>query len=146
MRQENKDKLKGAMDQVKHNGQTLVDKAVETKDEAKVEVKKQAEIQKDAVTSQVRDVDQALRQTAQSVDNPALERQIVGLANQVERVASTLESAEIDDMIVSVEKFSRTNPVLFMTGSFAIGLMAARFLRATSHESSLPASRRYLNN
>ena len=134
MNQDKQDLAKTAVNQAKQAKRNIVDKAIETKEVAKVELLKTVDQQKDAATSQVRDIDQALRITAQSVGNPALERQITHLADRVGRAASTLEATEIDDVIASANEFSRANPVIFMTGSFALGLMAARFLRATSEQ------------
>ena len=54
------------------------------------------------------------------------------VAGEVDRLASTLEKTEFDDLIVSVDRFSRQNTTLFLAGSFALGMAAARFLRSSA--------------
>lgn len=51
-------------------------------------------------------------------------------AAQVERVSSYLESGSPREMMSDLERTARDNPALFVGGSFALGLLAGRFLRA----------------
>lgn len=129
---EKKQILKEAVEQAKITGASLATKASETAVEAKHEARKQLENQKGEVVRQISGVNEALRHTAQSIDNPNLGEQLDKLADQVERAADRLEHAELEDIVVAAEDFSRSQPVMFLTGSFLAGMMVARFLRATS--------------
>lgn len=54
------------------------------------------------------------------------------LAGQVEKFSSYIEDKEIRELIRDVEQFARRNPVLFVSGAFALGVVAARFLKSSS--------------
>lgn len=129
---EKKPILTEAVEQAKITGANLATKASETVVEVKDEARKQLENQKGEVVRQISGVNEALRQTAQSLDNPSLGEHLDKLANQVERAADRLEQAELEDIVVAAEDFSRSQPMMFLTGSFLAGLMLARFMRATS--------------
>lgn len=127
---DNKEILSEAVEQAKQAGTTLARRAGETAREAKTEARKHIEQQKGEVVRQISGVNEAIRQTAESVENPTLERQMMKLAEQVERAADSLDQAELEDVVVAAENFSRSQPLIFLTGSFLAGLMLARFLRA----------------
>ena len=130
---EKKEILKEAVEQAKITGASLATKASETAVEAKHEAIKQLENQKGEVVRQICGVNEALRQTAQSLENPNLGEQLDKLADQVERAADRLEQAELEDIVIAAEDFSRSQPTMFLTASFLTGLMLARFMRATKN-------------
>jgi len=55
-------------------------------------------------------------------------------ANQIDGFATYLQGQNVGDMIDQVEQFGREQPVLFVGGAFALGLFAARFLKASRPE------------
>jgi ElaB/YqjD/DUF883 family membrane-anchored ribosome-binding protein len=55
-------------------------------------------------------------------------------AEQIDSLASYLQSQNVNDMIDRVERFGREQPMLFVGGAFAFGLVAARFLKASRPE------------
>lgn len=118
----------------------LAEKASETATDAKEAVYEQAENQKQTVVNEINGVNTALRKTAGNLENPPLEDKILDLADQVEKTAERLESAEVEEVVEAVEDFSRTQPLAFMTASFAVGLLAGRFLNATSPSPTHPSS------
>ena len=80
----------------------------------------------------VRSVAQELR--SQGKDTPAnLAEQV---ADQADRVGDYLKGASGDRILRDVEDFARRQPMLVAAGAFAFGLVASRFLKASS-------SRRY---
>lgn len=129
--QGSKELLREAVDQAKLATNSLASKASETAVEAKHEARRQIEAQKTEVVRQIGGVNEALRTTAASVENPRLGHQLHRLADQVEHAADKLEHAELEDMVHAAEDFSRSQPLIFLTGSFMAGLLVSRFLRAT---------------
>jgi hypothetical protein len=126
---------------VQEAGRQLVDQASTAAEAGKQEAVNFLEEQKDEAANKVRDLDHALRLTAEKVDNPGMGRMIESLAGEVDRLANTLETTEYADMLRAAERLSRQNTTLFMAGSFAIGLAAARFIRSSArHADPIPAS------
>jgi hypothetical protein len=52
-------------------------------------------------------------------------------ADQVDRISSYLRDKDLDQIVGDVERFARQNPATFIGGAFALGLLAARFLKST---------------
>jgi hypothetical protein len=52
-------------------------------------------------------------------------------AEQVERLAEYLGQRDVTEMMDQVEDFARRQPVLFVGGAFAIGVLGARFLNSS---------------
>ncbi len=50
---------------------------------------------------------------------------------QVQRFADYLQNADPRQMMTGAEQFARRQPVLFLGGAFALGILAARFLKST---------------
>ncbi len=54
------------------------------------------------------------------------------LAGQVEQVSKYFERKDIREIVRDVEGFARRNPAIFIGGAFALGIVAARFLKSSS--------------
>jgi hypothetical protein len=54
------------------------------------------------------------------------------LAQQVEQISKYFERNDVRAMIGDVEDFARRNPAVFIGGAFALGLLAARFLKSSN--------------
>lgn len=80
-------------------------------------------------------VAQALRQTGQHLredaSQPALGRFADTGAQQVERLGGYLRQHDATELMTEVETYARRNPLTFAGGAFTLGLLAARFFRAT---------------
>src|SRR5262245_47784215 len=76
-----------------------------------------------------------LRQSGQSIQGEKtavpLPQYLNNAADGINRVASYLESKSVGDMVGEVERFARNQPVLFLGGSFVLGLLAVRFLKSS---------------
>jgi hypothetical protein len=66
------------------------------------------------------------------------------LSDYVSRAADGLESAtsyfrdkDLGEIVDDVERFARREPALFIGGAFALGLLAARFLKSSSRRQQL---------
>lgn len=53
------------------------------------------------------------------------------LAGQIEQVADYLDKKDLGDMAHDVQDFARRNPVVFLGGAFAAGILLARFLKSS---------------
>lgn len=51
-------------------------------------------------------------------------------AQKIEQVANYFERKDVRAMYNDIENFARRNPAMFIGGAFAIGLLAARFLKS----------------
>lgn len=94
--------------------------------------------QKDRAAETIGAVAQALRQSGEGMRDQ--QPQIAALADQaaqrVEGISTFVRDREVGDMIGEAERFARREPLMFLGGAFAVGFLAARFLKATSPQSS----------
>lgn len=124
--------------EVQEAGRQLAQQAMQAAETGKREVAQYLEERKGEAVDTVRDLDQVLRQTAQSIENPGMGRLVESLAGEVERLAEVLESTGYDEVVASAHRLARQSPTLFLAGSFALGMAAARFLRSSARHSSHP--------
>jgi ElaB/YqjD/DUF883 family membrane-anchored ribosome-binding protein len=52
-------------------------------------------------------------------------------AERIERAAKYLDMNEVDDLVRRTETWARQNPAMFLGGAFVLGLLGARFLKAS---------------
>ncbi len=102
---------------------------------------------KDMVTSQVthqqeksagdlKDVAKALRQTTEHLDGNMVSPYVGKAADQLERLSQYLRTTNLSEVKGSLEGFARREPLLFMGGAFVLGILGARFLKSSAHEST----------
>ncbi|CAN5182411.1 hypothetical protein BH20ACI1_BH20ACI1_13410 [soil metagenome] len=65
------------------------------------------------------------------------------LADKVEGFSSYLDDRNLSEMMRDVEDFAHRNPALFLGGAFALGVVAARFLKSSSSNQALMRRQRY---
>ena len=68
--------------------------------------------------------------------NDGASRAIERAAEGVERFASYLQEANVDDVVEQVHEFARRQPAAFIGGAFALGFLASRFIKATSDDTT----------
>jgi hypothetical protein len=133
----------GATDQVQDKAQEIAGqargKAQEAADQAGTRLRDevnqrstQAGERISSTGSDLRSVGQELRK--QGKDTPA--RMADQAADRVERVGSYLAKSDGDRILNDVEDFGRRQPLAVLAGGMVLGIVAARFLKASS-------SRRY---
>jgi hypothetical protein len=61
-------------------------------------------------------------------------------AEQVQRAASYLRGKDVDQLVDEAERFARRQPVVFVSGAFALGLVAARFLKSSGQRAGPDAA------
>jgi hypothetical protein len=82
----------------------------------------------------------ALHGVAQSLLNGTGEapqgasRYVREAGEQVQRAADWLDQADAQQITRSAEEFARRQPALFIGGAFALGLVAARFIKSSSRK------------
>ena len=103
-------------------------------DQAAEQVTSRLDMGKDYVAETVTGVAQALRQTGQHLREegaqPALATYADRGAEQVERFGGYLSQRDTSQIVTDLEGFARRQPMVFAAGSFALGMLAVRFLRS----------------
>jgi len=124
-------KVQQAASAVKDQAQEKVGQVAE---QAKQQATSRVESQKERAVDSLGSVAQAIRQTGQELrqqDQVAIGQYADKAAEQVERLASYLRRHDVGELIEETERFARRRPGLFLGGGFALGLVAARFLKSS---------------
>lgn len=59
------------------------------------------------------------------------------LSEQVEKISGYLERQDLRGLMSDLESFARRNPAIFLGGAFALGILAARFLKSSNPNQAL---------
>ena len=95
--------------------------------------------QKANLATGITSVADSIRQIGENLRNDGGNNQIASLAGkygdtlaeQVERFSHYVEESDLKEVARDVEQFARRNPALFVGGAFALGVLAARFLKSS---------------
>ena len=90
--------------------------------------------QKDAASGSLNTVAHAFRQTGEQLrdnDQAGIADYVERAAGQVEHFAGYLSKRDIRGLARDTEAFARREPALFLSGAFALGIFAARFLKSS---------------
>jgi hypothetical protein len=74
----------------------------------------------------------ALRQTGEQLEGNVASPFVSKAADRLDRVSELLDSADPTELVRSVEQFARREPLLFLGGAFALGIVGARFLKSSA--------------
>jgi len=130
--------------QAKQQAQQVVEKtqqkAGEVMDQARAEVRSRVDDQKssaadtlDEVARTVRSSGQHMRQEANGQGvAPKIAEVADSAADAVQHVSQYLRDTNVDEMVGQVEGFARHQPAVFLGSAFALGFLAARFLKSSS--------------
>jgi len=91
--------------------------------------------QKERATAGLGSVADAVRQTGRQLRDQrhdAVAEMVEGAAAQLERFSNHLKDRNLDDLVNDAQRLARQQPALFIGSSFAAGLLAARFIKASS--------------
>lgn len=119
----------GVLDQAKHAAQTLMGQTRE-------EIGSQLLSRKDEVVDRAQTVAGVIREAGEKLgedEGGLLTDYASQAADQVERLSSYVRSRNIGELIQDAHDFARKEPAMFLGGSFALGLFAARFLKSSAH-------------
>ena len=89
--------------------------------------------QKDKAASTLESVALSLRESGESLrqDQPQIASLTDQAARRVEDISSYVREHDIKDFVGEAERLARREPLLFLGGAFALGFVAARFLKAS---------------
>jgi hypothetical protein len=108
--------------------------ATEAKNKAGEQVRSSLDKGRSRAAETLHEVARTLMGTSDQGDNPAAPY-MSRAGEQVRRAADYLQNADMRQMVSSTEQFARRQPALFLGSAFAIGVLAARFLKSTRSES-----------
>jgi ElaB/YqjD/DUF883 family membrane-anchored ribosome-binding protein len=98
----------------------------------------QANAQMTRAASLLNGVAQSIHQTGDSMRDE--QPQIASIADQaatrVEGISDYLRNRDFNDVVRDAESYARREPLLFLGAAFAVGFIAARFLKASAPQSS----------
>jgi len=132
-----------AMDAAKDTARTLVDQAKSTAGTAYEAVTDKAtskiEEQKATVAGGLTSVAESVRSLSSNLNqapdhNPLADytaQYADTAAQKLEQVARYFERTDVKGMARDIEGFARRNPAIFLGGAFALGMLAARFIKST---------------
>ena len=83
-------------------------------------------------------VAKALHRTSEDLADTMAAPYVERAAAALDRMSGSVRNANIRDIVDATERFARKDPVLFVGGAFAIGLIAARFLKSSARATERP--------
>ena len=118
------------LDQAREKAQRLVNNVQER---AVEQVQARFDAGKTRAADSLSSVAQTLRSTTQNfaTDQDGIGRYINEAADRVDNLAHYLHDRELTDIVDQVEHFARRQPVAFLGGAFALGVLGARFLKSS---------------
>jgi hypothetical protein len=126
-------------EQVQQKASQVMDQAQsqakEMASQAQQQAKSMLSTRKDQTTEQLDHLAQAFRQTGEQLrdqDGETVAAYTERMASQIDRLANYLDDKSIDEILDDTENFARRQPELFLGAAFAVGLLAARFLKSSS--------------
>ena len=115
-------------------------------DQAKGQINSQLDTQKSRAAQSLTSVAQALRTTSQQLrggEQEPIAHVTEQAAGVMDNVSTYLRDARVEDMVADVEGFARRQPALFFGGAFALGFLAARFLKSSGNSHNGGSNRGY---
>ncbi len=78
----------------------------------------------------------ALRESTKELKDNMVAPYIEKAADQIDRASEFLRNGDLRQAQRSVEDYARREPLLFLGGAFALGLLGARFIKSSSPSES----------
>jgi hypothetical protein len=97
----------------------------------------QLDSQKGRATDGLHVVANAVRQTTQQLrtdQHDTIAQYVDKAADQLDRLSNTLRDKSVNDLMLDAQRLAKRQPALFIGGSFAVGLLAARFLKSSREQ------------
>jgi vacuolar-type H+-ATPase subunit H len=140
MKDEAQEKVSDAAHRARDLGGDLVEegkeRAQELGDRAGEMARSQGDHQRERVAQGVRTFADALRRGSQDLpaDRREYGRYIEDVADRVEGVSRYLGEHDVDTLTREARRFAREQTPLFLSGAFTLGMLGARFLKASGSE------------
>jgi len=115
------------------------DKVSEVAGQAQQKAKSQLAERKDQVADGIDSVAAALRQTSEQLegqDTGPVGKYVNKAANTLSNISHHVRQNDVDQLLHEVESFARREPAIALGSAFAIGILAARFLKSSSQRRS----------
>jgi hypothetical protein len=121
-------------DEAKEQVASLTDRAKEELGDATDKVRSLAAGQKDMLADQVGGVADALGQAASDLEqrNSTSAHYAKLVADNAERLAETIRTNDVDQLLGKAQDFGRQQPALFMGAAALLGFAASRFVLASA--------------
>jgi len=106
-------------------------------EQVRTQVKSQLEQQKERVAESVEGMADALHAMSRQLreqDQTAIADWTDSIGESASRVFNYLAEKDVEQLAGEVEQFARRQPALFLTGAFALGLMASRFFKSSGSQ------------
>ena len=103
-------------------------------DNVKQRATAQLDSQKGRATDSISSIANAVRGSTSQLRNEqhdVLAQYVETFADQLERFSTSLRGKDMNELLDDARDFARRQPALFVGGSFAVGLLAARFLKSS---------------
>ena len=135
-------------EEAKEQVATLTDRAKQEVGAATDKVRSIAADQKDLLASQVGGVADAMERAAADLEasNGASAQYARMIADNAEKLSSTIRDNNVDDLLGMAQEFGRKQPALFMGAAALLGFAASRFVMASAkrrEEQAMPAGSDY---
>ena len=141
-----------AVNQAKQVAGNLTDQAQQKTgqvvDQVKQQATSQASTQKNVAAQSISGVAQAVSGFSQQLrqNNQApLAHYTDQASEQLQRAASYLQNHNVGDIVDDVEDIARREPALFLAGAFALGIVAARFIKSSGSRANGGGNYRSMN-
>jgi len=111
------------------------DKVSEAAGQAQQKAKSQLAERKDVVADGIDSVAAALRHTGEELegqDTGPVGKYVSKAANALSDISNHVRQNDVDQLLHEVEGFARREPAIALGSAFAIGILAARFLKSSS--------------
>lgn len=102
-------------------------------DAARLQAQSYAEERKSDAAQSVNGIAKSLRESGRTLDDrPHVKAFLDSAAEGLEQFGGSIESRSLGDFYKEAESFARRAPVAVAVGTFVVGLVAARFIKASS--------------
>lgn len=105
----------------------------------------QLSAQKGRATDSLDNLAQAARRSTQALrdsQQDAVAQYVERAADHIERFSTRLREQDASDVVQHVQQFARRQPALFIGATFALGMVAVRFLKSSARNSAYGGQRR----
>ena len=115
--------------------------ATQKLDETVTEVKSQANTAKANAAEEVKGVAMALRRASEDLRGGSAQERTLGMiATSLADASDAIRDKDLGEILQTVNKVARDNPVLFIGGAAILGFAASRYVKATSGGTPLPGA------
>jgi hypothetical protein len=125
-------------DKLKEGASNLSDTAKDVANQAGDKLKEAAAERQSAGADYVGNLAEAIRRASREFDNelPIAGEYIRRAASQVDTVADSIRTGNLNDLVSKAQSFARRQPTAFLSIAALTGFAAVRFLKSSSSENS----------